>query len=202
LEPINISALNQFSYCPRRCALIYLESEFADNRHTASGNAEHARVDRIAQSSNREGARVEYALPIWSERLGLIGKGDVVEFWPNGTIYPVEYKHGAKKQRTNDDLQLAAQTLCLEEMFGRTISSGAIFHAQSNRRRVVQISPELRSLVSATLASIRKMLSGPALPPPLVNSPKCKECSLREICQPDAQNKLKTIDVKQLYCPD
>ncbi len=62
LEPVNVSALNQYAYCRRRCALIYLENEFADNRHTASGNAEHARVDRVAHASNREGARVEYGV--------------------------------------------------------------------------------------------------------------------------------------------
>ena len=74
---------------------------------------------------SKDGARVEYALPIWSERLGLIGKCDVVEFWPDGTIYPVEYKHGPRKQRENDDLQLAAQTVCLSEMFKVPVARGA-----------------------------------------------------------------------------
>ena len=37
VEPINVSALNQYTYCPRRCGLIYLESEFSDNIHTARG---------------------------------------------------------------------------------------------------------------------------------------------------------------------
>lgn len=41
-----------------------------------------------------EGVRSEHALPVWSERLGLIGKCDIVEFYPDGRIYPVEYKHG------------------------------------------------------------------------------------------------------------
>jgi CRISPR-associated exonuclease Cas4 len=79
-ESINVSALNQFAYCPRRWGLIYLESEFADNEHTARGHAEHARVDRAGHLAQRDGARVEYALPVWSERLGLVGRCDVVEF--------------------------------------------------------------------------------------------------------------------------
>jgi CRISPR-associated exonuclease Cas4 len=33
-EPLNVSALNQYAYCPRRCGLIYLEGEFTDNIHT------------------------------------------------------------------------------------------------------------------------------------------------------------------------
>lgn len=184
LEPINISALNQFSYCPRRCALIYLENEFADNRHTASGNAEHARVDHIANMTNRDGARVEYALPLWSERLGLIGKGDVVEFWPDGAIYPVEYKHGSKKQRDNDDLQLAAQALCLEEMFDRPVLQGAIFHAKSGRRREITFTPALREKLETTVVEIRQMLTGNRLPQPFVADVRCKECSLIDLCQP------------------
>lgn len=186
LEPINVSALNQYSYCPRRCALIYLESEFADNRHTASGNAEHARVDRIAHATSRDGARIEYALPIWSERLGLIGKGDVVEFWPDGTIYPVEYKHGARRQRDNDDLQLTAQALCLEEMFGQRVGRGAIFHAKSKRRREVVFTAELHTAVEHTVTEIRKMLADGRMPHPLVADARCRECSLKDICQPEA----------------
>lgn len=204
LDPINVSALNQFSYCPRRCALIYLENEFADNRHTAGGNAEHARVDRIAHMTNRDGARVEYALPLWSERLGLIGKGDVVEFWPDGTIYPVEYKHGAKKQRDNDDLQLAAQALCLAEMFERPVPQGAIFHAKSKRRREVVFTPELCAAVAQTIERIREMLAVGKLPPPLVNDARCKECSLQDICQPEALSRISagTALRKQLFDPE
>ena len=202
LEPVNVSALNQYAYCRRRCALIYLENEFADNRHTASGNAEHARVDRVAHAPSREGARVEYALPIWSEHLGLIGKGDVVEFWPDGTIYPVEYKHGAKKQHDNDDLQLAAQALCLEEMFGRPILQGAIFHARSKRRREVMFTSQLRAATEQTVASIRQMLMAQTMPPPLINDTRCRECSLLDLCQPQALGNLKRLRREDLFDPN
>lgn len=184
-DPINVSALNQYAYCPRRCGLIYLESEFANNLHTARGNAEHERVDKAAHVTNRAGARVEYALPIWSDRLGLIGKCDVVEFWPDGTIYPVEYKHGPRRAWLNDDLQVAAQALCLEEMEGRPVPGGAIYHSGSRRRREVSIGDELRIQVEGAVAAIRKMLAEAALPPP-VNDKRCRECSLKELCQPEA----------------
>lgn len=202
LEPVNVSALNQYAYCHRRCALIYLENEFEDNRHTAYGNAEHARVDQMAHASNREGARVEYALPIWSDRLGLIGKGDVVEFWPDGTIYPVEYKHGAKKQHDNDDLQLAAQALCLEEMFGRPIRQGAIFHAKSKRRREVVFTSQLRAATEQTVASIRQMLASRTVPQPLNNETRCRECSLIDLCQPVALGKLRLLRREDLFDPN
>lgn len=117
-EAIPLSALNHWAYCPRRCGLIHMEGEFTDNIHTACGNSEHAQVDRAAHVTSRDGARVEYALPVWSDRQGLIGKCDVVEFWPDGSVFPVEYKHGPKRKWLNDDIQLAAQAMCLEDMLG------------------------------------------------------------------------------------
>ncbi|HNO75572.1 MAG TPA: CRISPR-associated protein Cas4 [Nitrosomonas mobilis] len=199
IEPINVSALNQYTYCPRRCGLIYLENEFSDNIHTLRGNAEHERVDQTGYVTTREGARTEYALPIWSERLGLIGKCDVVEFWPDGNIYPVEYKHGVRKKRLNDDLQLVTQALCLEEMTDKVITHGAIYYHTSRRRREIAITPELRQQVENTVAAIRAMMNSGKLPPP-VNDARCKECSLEEICQPQAvakravqHNLLKTL---------
>ena len=183
-DPVNISALNQYAYCPRRCGLIYLESEFSDNLHTARGNAEHERVDAIRHETT-EGYRIETALPVWSDRLSLIGKCDVVEFLPNGTPYPVEYKHGARKKWLNDDLQLAAQAMCLEEMTGKAITHGAIYHRGSRRRREVVISQALRDMVEETVSAIRAMMDSGKLSPP-VNDARCKECSLQEICQPQA----------------
>jgi CRISPR-associated exonuclease Cas4 len=184
-DPIPLSALNHWAYCPRRCGLIHMEGEFTDNIHTSRGNAEHERVDRAAHVTGKAGARVEYALPVWSDRLGLIGKCDVVEFWPDGTVFPVEYKHGPKRKWLNDDLQLAAQAMCLEDMLGRAVPRGAIYHASSHRRREVAITPVLREKVIETAEAIRAMLAAGRLPPP-VNDARCRECSLKEICQPEA----------------
>ena len=204
LEPINVSALNQYAYCPRRCGLIYLEGEFNDNIHTQRGNAEHARVDRAVHTTTREGARVEYALPIWSDRLDLIGKCDVVEFWPDGVVYPVEYKHGPRRAWLNDDIQLAAQALCIEEMLGVTIERGAIFHAGSKRRREIDVNDALRAEVASAVTAIREMLSKHRLPEPITDSRRCRECSMKDICQPEAARALRSgaARIQNLFEPD
>ena len=204
LEPLNVSALNQYAYCPRRCGLIYLEGEFNDNIHTQRGNAEHARVDRAAHTTTREGARIEYALPIWSDRLGLIGKCDVVEFWPDGTIYPVEYKHGPRRAWLNDDIQLAAQALCLEEMFSTMIERGAIYHAGSKRRRDIDVDEGLRSQVANAVGAIREMQSARRLPEPTTDPRRCRDCSMKDICQPEAARALQlgAAVFQQLFEPD
>jgi CRISPR-associated exonuclease Cas4 len=179
---IAISALQHFSYCPRQCALIHQEQVFADNLYTARGNAVHSQVDLPGGEMHLE-RRVERALPLVCERLGLSGRADVVEFLPGGTPYPVEYKHGPRRAKEHDDVQLVAQALCLEEMTGLSVPLGAIYHASSHRRREVIITPELRRLVATLTEQVRAMLDSGHLPPP-ANDARCKACSLIDLCQP------------------
>lgn len=183
-DPIPLSALQHWAYCPRQCGLIHLEQAFEDNLHTLRGQAVHHLVDEPGYEM-KAGVKVERALPLWSDRLGLIGKADLVEFHPDGMVFPVEFKHGRKRQKIHDDLQLAAQALCLEEMLGRPVPRGAIFHASSRQRREVAITAELRRLVAETAEAIRAMLVSGRLPLP-ANDGRCRECSLKEICQPEA----------------
>jgi CRISPR-associated exonuclease Cas4 len=204
-DSIALSALQHWSYCPRQCALIHLEQAFAENVHTVRGQAVHRTVDTPGFET-RAGCRLVRALPLWSEKLGLIGKADMVEFQPDGTPYPVEYKHGrisrdVARQR-HDDLQLGAQAMCLEEMTGHVVAEGAIFQASSKRRRVVAITPELREAVEQAAMAIRTMLNSGQMPPPLVDDARCKECSLIDLCQPQALNQLKRQSRAALFDPD
>ena len=201
-DPVPLSALQHWIYCPRQCGLIHLEQQFEDNVHTARGQAVHHLVDTPGYEVKR-GVRVERALPLWSDRFGLIGKADLVEFHPDGRIYPVEFKHGRKRGRIHDDIQLAAQAMCLEDMLGRPVPQGAIYHASSHRRREVDITEDLRALVNETADAIRAMLASGILPPP-VNDARCRECSLREICQPELLAQQTQMDrLKQhLFLPD
>lgn len=204
-DPIALSALQHWSYCPRQCALIHLEQAFAENVHTLRGQAVHQTVDTPGFET-RHGCRLERALPLWSDRLGLIGKADMVEFLPDGTPYPVEYKHGrltrSRERQLHDDLQLAAQALCLEEMSGKAVSEGAIFQASSRRRRVVPITVALREAVSQTAAEIRDMLNQGRMPPPLVDDARCAECSLIDLCQPQALTRMKQARHIDLFDPE
>ena len=135
-QPIMLSALQHYSYCPRQCALIHQEQCFDENVHTIKGQRVHERVD-TPESRMESGQRVERVMPLFCEQHGLAGKADVVEFLEDGTPCPVEYKHGKRHAKTHDDLPLAAQALCLEEMLGKPVNEGAIDHHKSHRRRIV-----------------------------------------------------------------
>jgi CRISPR-associated exonuclease Cas4 len=187
-DPIPLSALQHWCYCPRQCALIHVEQVFAENLYTLRGQAVHQKVDQPGVET-RAGFRVERALPIWSDRLGLIGKADIVEFEANGTPYPVEYKHGSRNKASwiaaCDDLQLAAQAMCLEDMTGKPVSRGALFYATTKRRREVIIGTDLRQRVTEATAAVRLLLDNAVLPAPTFDQ-RCNKCSLAEICQPGA----------------
>jgi len=208
-EPIALSALQHWAYCPRQCGLIHLEQAFDQNLHTLRGNAEHARADQPGVETAK-GLRVERALPLWQDALGLTGKADVVEFSRTGTPYPVEYKHGSRHKAADiaacDELQLAAQALCLEAMTGHSVPEGAIYYASSRRRQPVHIGEPLREQVRQATAAVRAMLASGHLPAPLAGdkaAQRCKQCSLHERCQPEAQGNSALQSLRQhLFDPD
>ena len=149
-EIVLVSALEHYSYCPRQCALIHVEQVFDENLYTLRGRRAHERADEPS-SVLEEDVRVERGLPLYSERLGLVGKADVVEFHAEGVPYPVEYKSGPRRQKRHDDIQLCAQAMCLEEMLDVEVERGAVYHYSSRRRREAVFDAELRSLTEETI---------------------------------------------------
>lgn len=180
-----ISALEHYSYCPRQCALIHVEQVFDENLYTLRGRRVHERTHDPEESVLEEGVRVERGLSLFSERLGLVGKADVVEFGPDETPYPVEYKSGTRRQNRHDDVQLCAQALCLEEMLGRNVPLGAVYHYASRRRREVVLDEGLRSLTEEIVLAVRRMLAEAIVPPPVADA-RCPKCSLFDACMPFA----------------
>lgn len=182
LAPVMISALEHYSYCPRQCALIHLDQSFDENTYTLRGRFSHERVDD-PDTETRPDIRREYALPLWSDKLGLFGRADMVEFTDEG-IYPVEHKVGKKRRWGHEAIQLCAQALCLEEMTGQPVERGAVYYRGSHARREVEFDPALRQIVVETTQAVRDMLAGTELPTP-VNDARCRHCSLIDTCMPD-----------------
>jgi len=217
LEPLPLSALNHHLYCARRAYLIHAERVFVDNEHTVLGNLAHEAVDTPGYE-HRAGWELLRALPLYSDRLGLSGKADLVEVRRSASgasqisnlksqihdrppvveARPVEYKKGPARRWANDHVQLCAQALCLEEMLGLRIPSGLIFHAASALRTEVVFDDQLRAFTVATLDALRATLARPASPPAILK-PQCDGCSLRGICLPEAT--AATSQATRLYQP-
>ena len=175
-----ISALEHYSYCPRQCALIHVEQTYDENMYTMRGKLMHERVDSGDTEANR-GVATQRAIPLWSERYGLRGKADAVE-WHNGVPYPVEYKVGRRKG-THTDIQLCAQALCLEEMLGVAVPRGAVYYGANRRRHEIVFDEALRAQTSSIIAAVRAMVAAQQLPN-VPNDERCPKCSLIHACMP------------------
>lgn len=184
-EPLPISALQHLLYCERQCALIHLEHAWAENRFTAEGRVLHART-HAPGSESRPGVRTARTLWVTSQRLGLSGQCDIVEFDSCGGIRPVEYKRGKPKPHRADEVQLCAQALCLEEMFHAEIPEGDLYYGKVRRRTRVPFDPALRETTESAAASLHALLAAAELPAAVYEPKKCGACSLIEICQPRA----------------
>lgn len=184
---IPLSALQHYLFCPRQCALIHVEQLWAEDVATAEGRLLHERVD-AARGETRPGIRVARGLALRSLTLGVSGKADVVEFHgagrgQPGRPLPVEYKRGKPKAHRADEVQLCAQAICLEEMFGTVVPEGALFYGVTRRRLVVPLDVELRALTARIAREVRDMVAAGSTPLP-VRTPACRRCSLETICQP------------------
>jgi len=183
MDSVPISALQHFLYCDRQCALIHVERAWAENFFTADGRVLHERAHE-GPAESRPGLRVERGLSLRSERLGLHGQADVVEFPRDGSVRPVEYKRGKPKAHRADEVQLCAQALCLEEMLGVAIPTGCLFYGKTRRRLDVAFDEALRGLTCDLAVRVGEMFAAGRTPPPVFESKKCSACSLIELCVP------------------
>lgn len=180
-----LSALNDLAFCKRRCALHRLESIWVESVHTIHGTLLHNRVHSKAIRV-REAKTEIRGLRIISHSLKLQGVADLVEFKESigePDPFPVEYKRGKIKSWENDEIQLCAQAICLEEMLGKEIKKGAIFHITSRSRREVILDSELRSKTAGAARDLHHLLEQKQLPPPVL-LPHCRKCSLNRHCLP------------------
>jgi CRISPR-associated exonuclease Cas4 len=202
-----LSGLNDLLFCRRRCYLHRVEGIWSDNQHTTSGSLSHRRVDKARMRSLHADEWVATSLRIISHRLCLIGICDVVEFRTDGNggmiPYPVEYKLGRRRNWTNDDVQLCAQALCLEEMLGVAVSEGAIYSIKTKRRRPVLFSTALRAVTQSAIDDYHALV-GYDVAPPAIRHKKCLHCSIHAACLPEVFASQDVYDrgVRQLFVCD
>ena len=191
-----ISGIQHFKFCRRQWALIHIEQQWAENVHTVTGELMHKKAHDPYLTEKRKDTIITRALPVSSRTLGVSGECDIVEFQrvEDGIrlhghrglyhVYPVEYKKGKPKETEEDHLQLAAQAMCLEEMFSTDIPEGAIFYGETRRREIVPISAQLRKEVADILEEMHQYYDR-GYTPKVKYQKACSACSLKEICLPE-----------------
>lgn len=185
--------------------MIHLEQQWGENFFTIDGQIKHDRVDNKDLFETQNGVRIIRSMPVVSHVLQIQGKCDVVELIPDAegyyfskydekfNVYPIEYKRGKPKLDDSDIMQLLAQAVCLEEMFGVTIGEGACFYFETRRREKVIFTMELRQKLEEIVKEMNNYYVR-KYTPRVKKSAKCKSCSLKDICLPELE---KTITVKK-----
>ncbi|MDD6461823.1 MAG: CRISPR-associated protein Cas4 [Bifidobacteriaceae bacterium] len=197
---LSLSGIQHYSFCKRQWALIHIEQLWNENYLTASGRVEHQRVDDYSQSEMRGDVLTIRGMRVFSRRLGVTGICDVVEFHRSEqgvpvqgrdglwTVFPIEYKHGARKVGDADRLQLCAEAMCLEEMLLCSIPQGALFYHKTRRREFVELDESLRTTVCADFRQMHLLLAKGTTPSAKVTQ-ACDDCSLRNLCLPELTKK-------------
>lgn len=198
-EMLMLSGIQHYMFCPRQWALIHIEQQWADNKLTVEGEILHKNVDNPFYRQKNGDTITLRSLHIASKELGLYGITDAVELIPSDSPedsithdrykgywkpYPVEYKRGHSKPDERDEVQLAAQAMCLEEMYGIHIAYGALYYNEEKHRDVVTISETLRNTTRQCAEAMHKIFKSGKMPP-AAKAQHCKNCSLKDICMPE-----------------
>jgi len=192
-----ISGIQHFSFCRRQWALIYIESCWDENYYTTDGGLMHKRAHDKLLSEKRKDIITTGDMPVFSRKLGVNGKCDIVEFTKdnNGIELrgrsgrwlpcPVEYKRGSPKIIDADRLQLCAQAICLEEMLlCPKIENAYIFYGEPRRRENVPLCDELRTNVAEMFGEMHSYYER-RYTPRVKQKKSCSLCSLKDKCLPE-----------------
>jgi CRISPR-associated exonuclease Cas4 len=192
-ETIPISALNTLAYCPRRFFYTFVQCEMLVNEFVLEGSLAHQHVHE-AGTQTSEGTIQTTRMYLYSETLRLSGFADIVEE-QDGMVIPVEYKRGRQGHWLNDEIQLCAQALCLEEQRPEAapILYGYIFYIASRQRVQVPFTGELRASTREAIIQAFQVASQETIPLPLKGklTARCPNCSLQPLCLPDEVNLLR-----------
>jgi len=173
---ISISTLNDFFFCPYS---IYLHSVYMDTDEDiyhavpqTQGRLSHTSIDQKTAHHKDELC----ALPVFSEKYGLVGKIDMYRMNEHSLI---ERKYQLKNIFKGQVYQLWAQMLCLEEM-GYIVHNLAFYEISTNK--MIPISPpndtELKEFESF-LIQFRKYKPQSPL---TINASKCRHCIYCNLC--------------------
>jgi CRISPR-associated exonuclease Cas4 len=176
---VNVGSINQYLYCPRRFYYINYFDTIEMNYYLKDGSIKH-------DNQSRRGGWIR-ELYLRSERLGLHGKIDVLESKNirsiGITLTPIERKRGTS-YHDNDEVQLAAYCMLLEDYLGEPVKMGYLYLFGTNERYAITITEWHRQKVTEVVEAIRHM-SIDKIPDFAENPNKCEKCSTVQYCMPE-----------------
>jgi CRISPR-associated exonuclease Cas4 len=191
-ELVNIGHITQYLYCPRRYYYITYFDTIEMNFYLKDGQLKH-------QNQSRRGGWIR-ELYLKSEKLGIHGKIDVLESKNiksiGTTLTPIERKRGSS-YHDNDEVQLAAYCMLLEDYLGEPVRMGYLYLFGTNERYAITITDWHREKVMQVVQAIRNMTLD-NIPDFADNPNKCEKCSTVQYCLPEEMKMLEKEDAKKV----
>ncbi len=185
-QTLPLSFIAEYEYCPRSAYYLLVDAPKSreENNFIQSGREEHQAVDEGYKAS-KSSKKIETSVRIFSEKFHISGKTDILEFYQNGEIIPVELKRGKVRHSSTHQIQLALMALCLREMFPENkIEKGAVFFTQDRQKEEVLFSEELLKKAEnlANMVFEKTMNSPKPRHFPRIKDSRCQGCCFYDLC--------------------
>lgn len=181
-----LSFIAEYAYCPRSAYYLFVDAPKSrdENQYIQSGRSVHQKSDAGYQAS-KSGKRVETAVRVFSRKFQISGKIDILEFYPNDEIMPVEIKRGRVRENYMHEIQLALMTMCLQENFpNKIINHAAIFFAQDRQRKEISMTTVLLKNAGLIVRELRDKINRGLYPKdfPMKKDARCIGCCFHNLC--------------------
>lgn len=183
---LNASDLKQWRYCRRVVYYHYFRpsrraTAKMDEGKLAEAEAEELEARRTLRAYGLEEGKRTFHPLLRSQRLGLIGKPDLVIEAPHEVV-PVDFKNTEEGVGLNHHYQLTTYALLVEDCWSRPVRRGFIYLVPAKRAVEVTITPSLRRAAHLDMARIREMLASEAFPTATRLRGRCVDCEFRNLC--------------------
>lgn len=199
---INIRSVQHYMYCPRRFALLELNSDWAENAFVVKANLMHENVHSGEHEYKSPTKTVVSAVSVYNDlpQYNLFGVVDVLEFHRkkdgvyipaldgNYNIVIVEYKSKPPENadfHESDAIQVFAQKLCVDYIF-KCNCECYLYYSKTRKRVKLPFDTESErydKMLKDYLSKMREIISNEQIPD-RVKGQKCSGCSLSGVCFP------------------
>lgn len=184
---LRVSDLRQWVYCPRVawftlvCPLPKVESFKMQMGLKKEARLAQLQRRRTLRSFGLADGTVERNVDVFSSQLGLTGKLDLM-IRRQQQRFPVEVKFTHGPARLNHQVQLAGYAMLLEDMYGVPVSHGYVVRLPDDSADRIEITGDLRALVSKIVVAVREMIREERVPAANPILARCQDCEYRNFC--------------------
>lgn len=204
---ITLRSIQHYLYCPHRWGLLEIDKAWAENVFVTKANLLHERVHDPEANYTSRGKKVFTSVPVYNDQdeYNLYGVVDSLELKEDTHGVPVkgmegrykicivEYKPTKPKEkeyRPEDMMQVFAQKICVDYVFGGDCDA-VLYYADVRRRTVLPVREffdEYDQKLKRILAEMRGYLAAGQIPV-IRKGQKCTGCSMKDLCMPSARRR-------------